>query len=759
MSQRFQDPLRALRLCAEEIRLLNSRNGRGPWGENPACFAALLSCALLCATCVLSAQTKIDFNTARLSLNMVAIAIEDGKIVLDGVLGEPQWTLAEPATDFLQRLPYLGQPATERTEARILYDRHNLYVGVHCFDSLGEKGITIKDIRPDFNTLGSDGFQVVFDTFDDDRNCFLFGTNPAGARFDMQIGSDGTASNTAWNGIWYVVTQIDSEGWHAEMAIPFTTLRFQKSEIQTWGVNFERRVRRKAEDSYWSPLPASYRLGRISLAGKLTGLEGIRPGRNLQIKPYVSGRVSSGSGRDADFEPDIGGDAKWGIGSQFTLDLTANTDFSQVEADEEQINLTRYSLFFPEKRDFFLENASLFKVGRSKPFSPSKRPDVMPFFTRQIGISDDERLIPILGGARLSGRADKYTMSMLSMVTDHIEGIPRTSYSMIRARRDILKKSDIGGFFTNKQSQGGVYNRTYGTDVNFNFFQYLDISSYLYKTDTSGVHGKDWASYFEIGWKDDLIDLAARRVSIDENFDPQMGYVSRTAIRKNAGDFALTFRPRKRLPWIRYLGPAVLVEYITDPQNNPESKDVNAFLDLVFRDGSQFQAGRISSFERHVEPFNIHLGQMIEPGDYDFDEYYVSFVSDRSRMFAESFQFSSGSFYDGRRRSYQIGGDFQPGYHFKAGLTWSYNDVHLPSGDFTTKLLGARLAYAFNTGNFFNALIQYNSDTKEVSSNIRLNLFHTPLNDFYLVYNERRSSTGELLDRALIAKLAHIFSF
>ena len=698
--------------------------------------------------------TKIHKNR-----KMVAVAVPDGVIKLDGDLSEPEWKLAEPATDFIQRLPHTGKPATERTEVRILYDQNSIYVGVDCFDSAGEEGITIKDIRPDFYTLDSDGFQVVFDTFDDDRNCFLFGINPGAARFDMQIGSDGTASNTAWNGIWWVKTRIDHDGWHAEIAIPFTTLRFNKNGDQIWGVNFERRVRRKSEDSYWAPLPAAFRLGRISLAGTLAGLKGIRQGRNLYVKPYVSASIPRRSDGSMGFDPTGGGDAKWGLGSQLTLDLTINTDFSQVEADEEQINLTRYNLFFPEKRDFFLENASLFKVGRTRPFVSQPRPDFVPFFSRRIGISNDGELIPILGGARLTGRAGKYTLGVLSMETDAIEGIPRTNYSVVRVRRDILGKSDVGGFFTSKLDADGGYNRSFGADINLNFFKNLDVSSYVFKTDSPGEHDRNWASYFEVGWKDDFLDLSARRLAVGENFDPQMGYVSRTAMIKNAGDFELTFRPREKLPWVRYLGPAVLVEYITDPEYSPETKNLNTFFDMVLKNGSQFQAGRIASFERLEKPFKIHLDQKIPAGDYRFDDYYLSFVTDRNHLLGGSFRIDSGGFYDGDRRSVIMGADLRPGYKFTAGLSWNHNDVHLPGGNFTTSLIGARLGYSFSTRHYFNALIQYNSDTKDVSSNLRLNLFHTPTNDFYFVYNERRSSTGDLLDRAIILKLTHIFSF
>jgi hypothetical protein len=228
---------------------------------------------------------------------------------------------------------------------------------------------------------------------------------------------------------------------------------------------------------------------------------------------------------------------------------------------------------------------------------------------------------------------------------------------------------------------------------------------------------------------------------------------------KNAGDFELTFRPKEALPWVRYLGPAVLVEYITDPENSPETKNLNSYFDMVLKNGSQFQAGRIASFERLEKPFNIHLDQNIAPGDYRFDDYYVSFISDRNHLLGGSFRIDSGGFYDGDRRSYILGGDLRPGYRFTTGLTWNHNDVHLSGGNFTTNLIGARLGYSFSTAHFFNALIQYDSDTKVVSSNLRLNLFHTATNDFYLVYNERRSSTGTILDQAVICKITHIFGF
>jgi hypothetical protein len=680
-----------------------------------------------------------------------------GPITVDGELDEPEWQLAEPAGNFIQRLPRTGEPATEPTEVRLIYDDTNLYVGVHCFDSLGRKGITIKDIKRDFWTLDSDGFQIVIDTFDDDQNSFLFGTNPGGAKFDMQIGGDGAAGNTSWNGIWHVQTRITDEGWQVEMAIPFRTLRFSNKPVQVWGVNFERRVRRKFEDSYWAPLPAAFRLGRVSLAGRLEGIEGIRPGRNLYIKPYALNAAQRLQGDDFDLKPELGFDVKYAVGTQSTFDLTVNTDFAQVEADEQQINLTRFSLFFPEKREFFLENAGIFGFGRSR--VGGYRTDLIPFFTRRIGLSQDRRLVPILGGARFSGRAGRNSFGLLSMQTDDIFGVPSTNYSVMRARRDLLQKSDVGFLFVNKAPQGGDDNRTYGADANFRVLQYLELSSSVLRTDSPGRPGDDLAANFEVAWRDSLFDLEARHQTIQANFNPEVGFVQRGAIKRSSGIFTLTPRPRERISSVRYLGPSFSIDYITDQANVLETRLLKGSFDVVFHNGAELSVGRRADFERLTSPFPIRPTQLIAPGDYNFEEWFVSFFSDKSRIITGQAGLTSGSFWDGNRDAYLLGLDLQPGYRFSAGALISYNDISLPSGEFRTNLIAAKVRYLFSTRMFFNSLIQYNSDTREVSSNLRFHFIYRPLSDFFLVFNERRSANGDVADRALVAKFTYILAF
>ncbi|MDA2934056.1 carbohydrate binding family 9 domain-containing protein [Acidobacteria bacterium AH-259-D05] len=702
--------------------------------------------------------SQLDFASGNQEKKITASRIQQA-IVIDGTLDEPQWELAKPVRDFVQQEPRIGEPVSELTEVRLLYDNQNLYVGIYCFDSEGEKGIVVSDMRRDFlRPLDTDGFAIILDTFDDNRNAFFFNTNARGAKSDQQIGDDGGKRNRDWDGIWHVKTKINESGWQAEIAIPFKTLRFPNKDQQSWGVNFQRRIRRKNEASHWSPIPRPFRFNRVSRAGRLEGLSGIRPGRNLYVKPYITAPVLRRREDDVDFVPDMGFDIKYGLNSQLTLDLTVNTDFSQVEADDEQINLTRFSLFFPEKREFFLENATIFEFG---PGSVGGPPGIfrefIPFFSRRIGISK-AKLVPILGGARLSGRTGEYTLGFLSLQVDESGESPSTNFSVVRVRRDILRKSDIGGLFISKHETGGHFNRTYGADVNFTFFDFLNVSSFLVKTTTPEIRDQDLAGYLSAAWTDSLLTLQASYLSVQDNVNPEVGFVPRKGIRKSSGRFGVRPRPRERIAFIREFEPLISAEYITNQDNILETRNVEGRFTIRFQNGGFIWLAGKSNFERLTEPFPIRTNQVIPVGDYSFNEYTLSFLSDQSRMFSGGFRVGTGGFFDGDKNSYRLTGRFQQP-QFQVELSWSHDDVSLPSGDFDTDLLATRLNYSFNTSMFLNALIQYNSDLREIGSNIRFNLIHKPLSDFFLVYNERRSSTGEVAERALIAKLTYVFNF
>jgi hypothetical protein len=517
---------------------------------------------------------------------VTAHRIENG-IVVDGELDEVEWQLVEPATGFLQQDPQTGEPSTEHTEVRILYDEENLYVGAYLFDAAGGEAIIVNDMRRDFVPFSNDTFIVVLDTFNDNRNAFFFSVNASGAKFDMQASDDGRKRNRDWDGIWYSKAKITERGWQAEVAIPFKTLRFNNLENQVWGINFQRRIRHKNELAFWSLVPRPYLVSRVSYAGTLEGLNGIRPGRNLYVKPYVSAPVVRRQGDDVDFLPDAGIDLKYGVQSQLTLDVTVNTDFSQVEADQQQINLTRFSLFFPEKRDFFLENATIFQLGPGSGgglFAGFR--DLVPFFSRRIGLFRGE-VVPILGGARLTGRTGKYTLGVLSLQDDETTAKPSTNYSVVRVSRDILRSSNVGGIFINKQEIDGDFNRTYGADANFTFYNFLNIRSFLLQTATPNVSDQDGAGVVLVDWTHPKVTLEGSYLSIQDNFNAEVGFVPRTGIRKSTGTFAYRLRPGERIPAIREFEPSLNIQYITNQENVLETRFLEGRFPILFQNSSE----------------------------------------------------------------------------------------------------------------------------------------------------------------------------
>ena len=698
-------------------------------------------------------QTSLAQDTDR---KLTALYIES-PIVLDGNLDEAAWSLAEVATDFTQNDPKMGEPATERTEVRILYDDENFYLGVYCYDSAGKEGPIVTQVSRDFSPREGDHFTFIVDTFDDNRNGVVFGTNPRGAKREGQMSEDGGRSNYDWDSIWEVKSKITDAGWQAEFSIPFRTLRFPNTEQQVWGVNFSRRMRRKDESVHWSPIPRPYRLSRTSRAGELSGITGIRQGRNLYLKPYASAPFVRRRGDDVDFTPDVGFDLKYAVTPSLALDVTVNTDFAQVEADQQQINLTRFPLFFPEKREFFLENAATFQVRRVGQGTRGRSRDLIAFFSRRIGLSQG-RLVTILGGGRLTGKAGRYRLGFLSIQTDEFAEIPSTNFTVARVRRDILHNSDLGGIFISKQG-GGEHNRTYGLDSRLHFFRYLEIASFFLKTDTPGLSGDDTAGSVFVGWADPRYDIQAEYLSVEANFNPEVGFVPRKGIRKSRGEFNLKFRPGERIPWIREFRPSIGIQYITNQEGVEESKNFDQTLSFDLEGGGLLGLTHRVRFERLEEPFFIRPDQAIPVGDFVFEEISTNLSSDRSQMFSGSISLRIGEFFDGHQETYTAGFRFQPNYRFSTNISWDHDDVELPSGDFFTDLVTTRANYAFSPRMFLNALIQYNSTLREVASNIRFNFIYKPLSDFFLVYNERRATSGEVLERALIAKLTYVLSF
>ena len=727
-----------------------------------------------------ASDNPIDYATARKERRLPAVRATS-TITLDGRLDEPGWVNAPVAKDFIQNDPKEGEPATFDTEVRLLYDDDALYIGMFAKDET-PSGIIINELRKDFNPGSGDSFQVVIDTFQDERNGYQFAVNPAGAKWDSQMSNEGRDQNSNWDGVWDVGTRVGEDGWYAEIRIPFRTLKFTQASQQTWGINFQRRLRRLNENSYWSPIPRIHQLSRVSMAGTLEDLQGLRPGNNLRVKPYAlasANRVRQGS-TTGDF--DYGADVKYGVTSGLTWDFTYNTDFSQVEADEQQVNLTRFSLFFPEKRDFFLENSGIYQFGVGSAGggggggggrqNPSQ--DMILFFSRRIGLSSSANAIPILGGTRLTGRAGGFSIGALNIqqraetLDDDTVVTPSTNFTALRLRRDIFAQSDIGVMLLNKDVSGGSFNRVVGTDANFRFFQNLDVNFAGAKTfsPTAAVpsEGDDWYSKSSFNFRTNRLEMRGGYQTIGERFNNEMGFVPRRGVNNGELHVGARFRPQWSWTrgWLRETYPHWQVENFTRREGGLESRYMDWHWPLTFHNSSFVEVGINPNVEVLSSAFTINSRRNIQvlPGRYEFNEYFVLANTNAAAPVSFNTRYSIGDFYDGYRRGYTIGTTVRANEHFNVSGNVQFNDIDLPQGAFTTTLLTGRINYFLNTKVFFNALLQYNTDAEQWSSNVRFNVIHRPLSDIFIVYNERRESrSGDLIDRALIAKMTYLIAF
>ncbi|HWP84084.1 MAG TPA: DUF5916 domain-containing protein, partial [Terriglobia bacterium] len=505
-----------------------------------------------------------------------ARAIEQ-PLQVDGRLEEPVWETAPVSLGFVQRDPQEGQPSSERTEFRVLYSPTTLYVGVICYDS-DAAGILARERRRDNPLDNDDIVSIMLDTFHDHRNSFLFRTNPLGTQYDALVTDEGRNTNANWDEKWEVATSRNAAGWIAEFAIPFKTLRVEESESeQIWGLDIERVIRRKNEFAYWNNYRRGFNLENASQAGHLTGLEGVQAGLRWRVKPYLLGGFSQTTDRarsplchDRSESLSTAGPAtcngsdvgieviKYRLTPSLTMDLTANTDFAQTEVDDQQVNLDRFSLFFPEKREFFQEGAGIYEFGIA---TGEGAPLLRLFHSRQIGLFRGQP-VPIVGGGRITGRIAGMTVGMLNMQTEavHRLGVPASNYSVLRLKRDVLERSSVGGFFINRETGGGLpaaskgndYNRVFGVDSNFVFFRYLTISGMVSQAVAPGVKGDNLATSGGVSWLSDFLDASLTWLTVDKNFRDDLGYVPRKNQRRFMPRIGLQPRPHNH-PLFRQL--------------------------------------------------------------------------------------------------------------------------------------------------------------------------------------------------------------
>jgi hypothetical protein len=687
-------------------------------------------------------------------------------IRLDGVLDEEAWTAADPITGFIQSKPDAGMPATEQTVVRILYDEENLYIGALMLDS-DPAGIIHQFLQQDYETRDEDVFGVGLDTFLDRRNAFMFLINPNGAVKDGQIFDNSRIRNSAWEGVIHIETRIHEEGWTAEVAIPFTTLRFNPTEgEQAWGMNFLRRVRRKNEDSYWAPVDRRSQVHTASYAGTVSGFSGLPRPRNLTLKPYLRAADASGPLKDpADRRTsgDFGMDLKYGLTPRLTLDLTYRTDFSQVEVDQERVNLTRFSLFFPEKRDFFMENSGTFAFGdlaeRSIRMGASPR-DFTLFHSRRIGLANG-RPVPIVGGGRMTGSVGALEVGALRMRTESALGLPREDFMVGRMRYSFASGLQVGGLFAGREELGGgsgEYNRSYGVDLNYAPTANLVFHSYVATTDYPGVTGNNRAARVSAAYRDQLWDVSALFREVGDGFDPGLGFIARRGIRHSYATVGA--HPRPVWPGILELNPYVEMHYITNLASALETREGALGLGILFNDGGQLISQVTDRLEVIEDAFLVAGEGEVPVGRYRFTEGSVTYTSNAARPLSGEMGVSGGEFFSGTRTSLTVSGNWRPSRHVAFGLQAQRNDISLPGDRFTADVFGGRMDFAASRRFFVSSFVQYNSASEEVVTNIRLNVIHAPLSDVFLVFSERRDvGAGRVLEREVTLKGTKLLSF
>jgi hypothetical protein len=714
------------------------------------------------ATVATPAQLPQDSTGPR---RIPAMRVTDA-IKIDGLLDEPAWSLAQPATDFRQERPIEGAPATERTEVRVLFDDKNIYFGIRAFDS--DPGhINARDLVRDSNFPNDDKIEILLDTYHDRRNAFRFGVNPLGTQQDALITDEGRDVNVSWDGSWISEGRVDAKGYVVEIAIPLTTLRFTEG-IESWGLNISRIIRRKNEENLWTSWQRSFGLERVSQAGELAAVEEIRRRRLREIKPYASGEWREGvpligaSGFDAGARAHIGLEvAKLGITPSLTAEFTVNPDFGQAEVDDQIVNLSRFSVFFPEKRDFFLENSGIFLFGRQE--------ENQAFFTRRIGLTDRGQPVPIDYGAKVTGKIGPYNVGFLQVQTRKLGqtstglGIPRQQFTVLRVKRDILKRSSLGAILVNRQGAtavgGSNYNRVGGADAEFNLTDHYKLKAFWMGSATPGVRSSAGSSRIESIFENDLYRFITVYEDVGAKFNPEVGFIERNAIHQYFGQLAYKPRP-KFIPQVQQMEFETQIEYYTDRAGKLATRQTELSWDTIFKNSSEFFFRPIEDVNDVLtEPFQIRPGIVIPAGTYHFNRPQVSFTSDLSKRIVFTLREKWGDFYSGKRYETSGGVTWRPNPHLLIDLSESYNRVNLAQGNFTTSLFAGRFNYNFSRKLLTSALIQLNSAARLSVINVRLRYIYRPNSDFFIIYNQTTGAGLERPSYSLQIKLTRDFTF
>ncbi len=696
--------------------------------------------------------------------------------VVDGKLDDPVWGSAPVLDRFVQRELHEGDPVTERTEVRIVTDGEAIYVGAWMYDREPTGIVTGEKIR-DVALENSDYIALIFDTYMDRQNGFMFATTPSGIEYDGQVAKEGEGGgvqqsgqnraaagsmggfNINWDGTWIVRTSVDSLGWYAEFRIPYSTLRYASGDRQQWGLNVSRGIRRKNEDAYWAFIPRQFNIYRLSRAGTLQ-LSSIPTQRLAVVTPYVlSGTtrnfaLSSTAKQNTEF----GGDIKYGLTPSLTLDLTYNTDFAQVEVDEQRTNLTRFPLFFPEKRPFFLENAGAFSAGTPQA--------VDLFFSRRIGIDTLGSPVPIKGGGRVSGRVGGMTVGALGIVTEKVNGVqPSNAYSVARLTKELSTRSRLGVIAINRTAVDSAANRntTVGVDGRVGVGEAVTFDGWASKTETPNRTGDDFGYSLRGAYQTATSSHSARVIQVGPDFNPEVGFLNRTGGYRYYELLLMRLVRNPKLTWLKEWNPHVSLRnyYLMDGYFSSGWLHVD-MTELNFADGGRFGPELNFYHEGLQQPFAIASNVTLPPGDYSYPSLGLDWQTNPSAPFSVTVRGDFGPFYNGNRNGESTTLTFRRGSSVSTSLVYEYNDVHLAQGNFVRQLIGTRVAYFFTPRVFVQSLMQYSNQAQAWSSNTRFAWLSAAGTGLFVVFNDGEAADGffswrQPQSRSLVIKYARQF--
>ncbi|MDA9850660.1 carbohydrate binding family 9 domain-containing protein [Flavobacteriaceae bacterium] len=673
--------------------------------------------------------------------------IENDPIIDGNVINDKTWNSIFPITSMTQVTPNFGEPSSEKTEIRLAYTDRNLFISVVGFDSDPSK-IVVSDSKRDADLNDEDSFLFILDTYNDFQNGFLFGTNSDGMQYDAQIDNEGIGNfnpnsrqkggtlggtNVNWDASWEVKTIKGDFGWSAEFSIPLNSLRFLPGENKTWGLNFQRNISKNSETSFWASLPLGFDIKRVSISGKLKGLD-LKSPKNLKIIPYTIGNASYqklDNQTDVSVDLDAGFDIKYSLTPGLTLDLTYNTDFAQVEVDEQQVNLDRFNLFFPEKRAFFLENAGQFSVG-----SPG---EVDLFFSRRIGIGDEGQVVPIKGGGRISGKIGQTNVGILNMVTDEIsdQNIYENNFSVARVNHDFNNsRSSLGVVYVGKNEMGDSnkhYNNVYAIDGKLGLGKKADITGFFSKSDSPGIDSSDHsfkliANYNWDGWR-----INAGYTEVGEGFNPEVGFLMRSAFKKPEFIVFKQIRLKDFGPLLE-VRPHIAHRSYFDFQDRLVSSWTHIDNHWVWPSGFEIHTGVNITSEGVFDAFKIS-DVKIPSGEYYHNELQLYIKSNPNTALSFTSRTVIGGYYGGDRFLFSNNLKYRIGNKFNSTLNLDYTKLNLENGDINALITGLRLSYSFSPKMYLQSLIQYNNVTNVTSVNTRFGMLQTANSGLFVVIN------------------------